>query len=933
VSKLHKRPQGRQWSGRSRGLAVAALSALLLAACTDSPESMIASAKNYIAKKDLNAASIQLKNALQENANLAEARFLLGKVNLEQGNVPGAAKDLQRALDLGYARNDVLPLLVRSLARSGEFDRVVKDYAETTLDDPKAQAAVMTALGDAYFAKRDVANARSSYEKAIASADDALARVGLARTKLYGGDAAGAEADLRGLVAQQPDLAEAHEALAATALVLKHPDDAIKALEEVLRVNPSSVGTHYSLISLLLQQNRQDEAISRLEAMKKVAPKDPSTLYVQAFIDFRSNRLAEARDGVLLALKAAPEFLPGHLLAGTVLVRMNDQLQAQTHLNKVLAVAPGQTLARTMLVASHLAAGEAPRALEVLQPLLELRSLDARMLGLAGQVYLANGDYDKAESFFQRAATAAPDDPRARMQLGAAKLAGGDPQGAFADLEMASQMDEEGIRADLALVAGHMRRGEFDKALKAQEQLERKQPENPLVHNLRGGLMLAKKDPAAARAAFEKALKIKPDYLAAAQNLARMDIADKRVEEGLARIKTIADKDPKNVGAQLAYAELQMATRAEPAVVLATLERAEKATPSALVPKLAIVQHHLRNRDAKSALAVAQQAVAAYPNDPRALEAIARAQLAAGETQQAIASLNKLSALQPRAVGPLVQLADVYRAGKDLPAAEQTLRKALGIRADAVEVQARLAGVLVERGDRDGALQVARTVQKQRTDAAVGHSLEGDIQAAGGKWAEAVASYRRALDKGRNGEGTVKLHAALLRAERKGEADKLVADWLRDQPKDVAVRGYLAERALAEKRLADAAQLFRAMDEIAPNNPLILNNLAWTAGQLKDPKALDYAERALALAPDNAAILDTAGMIQIEQGQTEKGLANLNRATALAPERAPLRLNLAKAYAKLGRAADARKELEIIIPKLKEGTPFHSEATALLKTL
>lgn len=350
MSKLHNKPQRKAWAGRASAIAALTLSALVLTGCKDSPEQMVASAKSYLEKKDLDAASIQLKSALQANGNLVDARFLLGKVNLEQGNVPGAVKELQRALDLGYSKNEVLPLLARSLLRSGEVDRIVKDFSDVALDDPKAQAVVLTAVGDAYMLKGDLPKARASYEKALASSDDALARVGLARTRLYGGDAAGAETDLQAIVARNPDLAEVHGALAEAALAQKRPDDAIKALQEVVRINPSNVGSHYSLVSLLLQQNRPEEAVSRLEAMKKVAPKDPSTIYLQAFIDFRNNRFVEARDGALAALKSAPEFLPAHLLAGTAMVRLNEQVQAQIHLTKVLSRAPGQVLARTMLV-------------------------------------------------------------------------------------------------------------------------------------------------------------------------------------------------------------------------------------------------------------------------------------------------------------------------------------------------------------------------------------------------------------------------------------------------------------------------------------------------------------------------------------------------------------------------------------------------------
>ncbi len=934
MSRLHKARNPSNWSRRSRGMALAALSAALLAGCGDTPEQMLASARTYLDKNDLNAASIQLKNALQEDGNFAEARFLLGKINLEQGDVPGAVKEFQRAFDLGYAREQVVPLLARALVRSAQFDKVLKDFVDIKLDDASASAALLAAVGDAYLGKAEVPKARTSFEAALAaSAEDDLARMGLARAKLFGGDAPGAETEIRAAIARSPSLAEAHAVLADILLAQGKGDEAEAALKEASRVEPKAVNYHFALVSLQLRQNKLEEATSSLAAMKKAAPAHPSTRYLQAFIDFRNNKLTEARDGVLQALKQAPDFLPAQLLAGTVLVRLNDQVQGRSHLNRVLERAPMQPLARSMLVMSHLSSGEASRALEVLQPMLERPTQDARLFSLAGQVYLANAEYDKAEAYFQQAAKAAPEDAGARMRLGVARMATGDASGAFADLEAASGMDADAIQADLALVISHLRSGQLDKALEAQAQLERKQPDNPLVHNLRGGVMLAKRDVPAARAAFEKALSLRPDYLSAAINLARIDLAEKRPADALGRLKAIVDRDAKNVEARLAYAELQRTTGAAPAEVLKTLEQAEAAAPGALQATLAIAQHHLRVRDFPKALAVAQKASAAFPSDQRALAMLAGAQLASGDTQQAISSLNKLATLLPKSTAPLVQLADVHRGNKDNAAAEQALRKALGINPEAIEVQQRLAAIMVERGDRDGALGVARNVQKQHPEAPAGHVLEAEILANNEKWAEAAASYRRAIERKAGGEVAARLHVTLLRADRKAEADKFAADWLRQQPRELAMRQYLGERALAERRYADALALFRAMHELAPENALVLNNLAWTANKLDDPKTLEYAEQAVALAPDNPAVLDTLGVIQVDKGQADKGLANLTRAVSLAPELAPLRLNLAKAYASTGRSADARKELETLMPKLKEGTPLHTEATALMKTL
>ena len=105
-----------------------ALAGLLLAGCgQEQPAALVASAKDYLAKKDGRAAVIQLKSALQKEPDLAEARFLLGRTLLEGGDAVSGEVELRKALDLKYPKESALPPLVRALssrARRSEPSRI-----------------------------------------------------------------------------------------------------------------------------------------------------------------------------------------------------------------------------------------------------------------------------------------------------------------------------------------------------------------------------------------------------------------------------------------------------------------------------------------------------------------------------------------------------------------------------------------------------------------------------------------------------------------------------------------------------------------------------------------------------------------------------------------------------------------------------------------
>jgi putative PEP-CTERM system TPR-repeat lipoprotein len=345
-----------------------------------------------------------------------------------------------------------------------------------------------------------------------------------------------------------------------------------------------------------------------------------------------------------------------------------------------------------------------------------------------------------------------------------------------------------------------------------------------------------------------------------------------------------------------------------------------------------LINFYLRNRDPKSALTAAQEARVASPNDPAVVAALGTTQLAAGEARQAIVTFARLAELAPKSPQPLLQLARAHMAAKQPEEALKALRAALELNPDLPAAQRAITAIYVKSGRIKEALRTAREVQTKQPSLPTGYILEAEVYVAQKDLPGAERAYKAALKKFDHPVLAVRTHAVLQAAGKQAEATTLAEEWIKRHPKDAVVLAYLGERDLGAKRYASAVSRYRSALEKQPENPFFLNNLAWASHALKQPQALEYAERAHELAPNNAAVMDTLGWILTQRGELERGLEMLGHAAELAPEAHAIRLHFAKALIQAGRKGAARKELELLT-KLDSRHPAHKEATSLLAGL
>jgi cellulose synthase operon protein C len=906
---------------------------MLVAGCgARTPEDFVASAKQQLAKNDVAAAIVHLRNALQKDPDLGEARFLLGKALLDAGEFVAAEKELRRAVELKFPADQAIPALARAMLSLGQTKKLVEEFGKTEIASPAGSADLQTTIGLALLAQGDLPAAKAAFAAAqTVQPEYPRAVLGEARAIASAGELKPALELVDRALAKAPGLSEGWQLKGALLAALEQPDAALVAYRKAIEIDRTDIAAHSAVVSMLMQQGKTEEAGKQLEALKQVAPKHPQTLYLQAWIAYTQKNFAAANEAIQEQLRLAPDNLPGLLLGGAIDLQLKSYAQAEAKLQKVVAAIPRHRFALRLLISLYAESGQPAKAMALLTPILPAIDQDAEMLALAGAVFMQHGDVDEGIAYFERAAALDPKSERNRTAVALAHLQKGVTDRALAELEEAAAADT-GTHADMALIAAHLRQRQFDKALVAIDALEKKQPESPIPPNLRGGALLGKGDTAGARRSFERALTLDAKYFPAAASLARMDLADKKPDEAKKRFEAVVAKDPKNTQALLALAQLRAQTGGSADDVAALIGKAVAANPADESSRLALVNHYLRQKDTRKAVAAAQDALAALPGRPQVLDALGKAQRAAGDSNQALATYRKLAEAVPASPLPYLRMAEVHIAAKDKDKAMESLRQALTLKPDLVEAQRAIIALDLDAGRLPKAIAMARDIQKQRPKQSVGFILEGDIYASKKMWKESTAAYREGLKQAGSNDLAIKLDAVLRASGHVSEADKFATSWLKDHPRDGVFRLYMAESATRRKDYATSLEHYRVLLDARPDNPLLLNNVAWAMGQAGDPQALEYAEKAYALAPTIPTIADTLGMLLVEKGDMARGIELLQKASGAVPENASIRLHLAKALLKAGKNDAAKKELEVLA-KLGDKYPGQAEVAQLLKGL
>ena len=887
--------------------------ALVPAACGENltPDEYVRRAESHRQAFGFRAAVIELKNALQKQPDHAAARLMLGQIYLEIGDAGGAEIELTRARDLGADAEAVALGLGELWLLQRKHDKVL---AELPAGLPPKPARLIL-RGRAELGLNRVTEAEQAFQ-AAAAADPSAPRplVWLGRLSMAQGKLAEAGSFVeRALQVRADDT----EALGLTAEIAFQKGDfaaSEAAFREVLKKRREDLQAYSARLGIAratLASGKTKEAIELLDPIVKAAPNDPFPNYLRALAAYQAKDWQTAQTRAETVLKVSSDHRPSVLLAGGAAYALGQYERALGHLQRFVTDVPDNLDARKLLAATQLRIGRAKEAAGTLEKGLgKAGAEEADLLGMIGAATARAGDLKGASGYFQRAVAQKPDDAAARARLGVVRVALGQREEGVEDIEQAIELDPKLQRLEIGVALTHIRAREFDKALEVAQRLQESMPSEPVGFTLAGLAQAGKGDLEAAKAAFRKALEIKPGATDASANLAAIEVrqgnlagAEQVLKESLAR-----NAGNQSILMRLAQVSERQGKRAD---VKVWLEQAIAANPEAPVPRAFLARWYLAAGQPEQALLTTRPVEQAENRNPILLETIGQAQIALRQFENAAATYSTLVEVLPKSAQARVLLAEAYAAAGNGPKVRENIDAALAINPNYLPAELVNARYLLLMRDVDGARKQIGELAGRAPDDPRVKELQARLALNDNnpkRAAELLGEARKRMDN----SGMVMAHAlALWQAGERNVSVKTLEDWVASRPGDAATRLNLNRYYAALGRTDAIKTNLQQLLEHQPNNWIALNDLAWyqyREGKLDD--AQKHAEKALQLAPSQPNVKDTLGMVLLARNDNQRALKLIREAAASAPDNPQIAFHLAQALAKTGDRAEAKSVVE-----------------------
>jgi tetratricopeptide (TPR) repeat protein len=652
---------------------IAAACALVLVGCHRDPAasaaSFVASGDRYMAGGQAEAATLDYRNALSYTPNAPAIRYKLGLAYERMQKRDDAIAEFVRVTELDGSNVDAALRVANAMLEARQFADAERLSRQAVDHDPRNVRA-LTLLSRALDGRDKAKEAGTYLDQALAiDPHDPAALVARAARETGARRYADARRTIQQAIDADPKFVDAWIALGTVEWADQQLDAAERAYRHVLDLSDDKTAAHRLLAGFYVQIGKDTLAEPHLRALAENGGADRLAL---ADFELQRGHVNEAESLLSTMTKDKTMGAYAHLRQAAVLRLRGDNDGAGREL--ALAVTNPEVEPQVRLLMSELAAekGDTAAALREATRAADLAPKWADAQYSVGALSRAAGDLDAAERAFKRARDLAASPDAADLQLAAIALDKGESSQAaqLADRVIARAPSAAGY----ALLARAWReQGDTARAREALTRGERDWKDAPELAVELGFVELADKHAAAARQAFERAVRLDP----------KSDI-------GRAGLITAQTALGQNDVARRTIAEWRGA--APQSVQLALLSA-----------KLDAIDGHA-DRASQTLEALLQR----VPAQPDAVQALAEIQLASGNRAAALDRYQQVIARRPRDAGALTIVGMLEQDKGDRAAARRAYQRALAVDPESVIAANNLAWVLAADGQTQEAIGYAR---------------------------------------------------------------------------------------------------------------------------------------------------------------------------------------------------------------------------------
>jgi cellulose synthase operon protein C len=725
-----------------------------------------------------------------------------------------------------------------------------------------------------------------------------------AKAAMANGDVATAKIHLRNLLQQQADHVAAREMLAETALasgdIMLAEQSALRAIEQ----GSASASAHLVVLQAFESQAKYEDIVRHFESMPALEgdADNAQALSILGSARHSLGDLTEAEQVLRRALSRQPDSPNVATRLASLLLDTGQGDEARRLLTDALERDSQYSPALILRASIELAANQVAAAEATLKQVLENEQggpTNVRYFTAAArlvEIQLSQKRMEEASAGAEALLRAAPSNPFARFAKAAIEFASGDLEAAETRLQALTADAPQFWPAYRILGQIDARQGQLGQAEQALRTAVTNDPRDGVARLHLAEVYVRQGDIAKARQVFAgtEAAQLSDElFLAivggASLRAGQSDLAASYFDSSALFSTADVSELRTVVGVLLASGQDE---RALSAIEDAKLESAE----DRLAADYLTASVHVAAGNLDAAAELADRLAGEHPELGWTHSLRGSVEIARENPSAAKPYFLEAVRIEPGNVPTLLVLANLEAGAGDLEAAGRYLQRIVETTPGEPNAVYGLTRIALTRGD----TAAAKSWIRQVPDSAQRTLVLGQIDAVEGNFGTAADKFASVYDVQPSFDAARLYYMAAGNARRSNPEQKLLS-WVQANPLDAQGNAMLGSIALGSNDFDNAIERFEVVRSVEPNNAAALNNLAWLYDQRGDDRALAYAERAYANAPDAPSVADTLGWMLFERGETARALDLLEAAAIGDPKTPEIQYHLAAALIRSGK--------------------------------